>query len=100
MDQVRRELAMVLREARTLLALPHNDFAWSSWEDAPEALADVDKLIATLEEGKLPSRLNVQILFGPTGPMQEVSLCSGWSDEFLALASRCDAIVEAAYNSS
>jgi hypothetical protein len=30
------------------------------------------------------------ILFLPTGPMQEVSLSSGWGDEFVALADRFD----------
>jgi hypothetical protein len=99
-DAGRQELASVLREARSLLALPGNDFAWSSWEDAGAALAEVDGLIATLEAGRLPSRFAVSVLFAPTGPIQEVSLSSGWADEFLALAGRCDGAVEAAYNSS
>jgi hypothetical protein len=99
-DDARQQLANVLREARSLLALPGNDFAWSSWEDTGAALAEVDGLIATLEAGRLPSRLTVSVLFAPTGPIQEVSLSSGWADEFLALAARCDAAVEAAYNAS
>jgi hypothetical protein len=90
----------VLREARSLLARPGNNFDWSSWGDAEAALREVDGLIGTLESGRLPSRLTVSVLFAPTGPIQEVSLSSGWADEFLALASRCDAVVETAYNSS
>ena len=31
------------------------------------------------------------VLFLPTGPIQEVSLSSGWGDEFVALADRFDA---------
>jgi hypothetical protein len=96
----RQELASVLREARSLLALPGNNFDWSSWADAHAALAEVDGLVAVLEAGRLPSQLTVSVLFAPTGPIQEVSLSSGWADEFLALASRCDAAVEAAYDSS
>ena len=99
MDAAREELASVLREVRSLLARPGNDFAWSSWVDADAALAEVDRLIAALEAGRLPSRLAVSALFAPTGPLQEVSLSSGWADEFLALAARGDAAVEAAYNS-
>jgi hypothetical protein len=99
-DDARQQLANVLREARALLALPGNDFAWSSWGDADAALAEVDGLVATLEAGRLPSRLIVSALFAPTGPIQEVSLSSGWADEFLALATRCDTAVEAAYNAS
>ena len=93
-----RGLASVLREARYLLALPGNDFAWSSWVDADAALTEVDGLIAALEAGRLPSRLTVSVLFAPTGPIQEVSLSSGWADEFLALAARCDVAVERVYD--
>ena len=38
----------ILNEARALLALPGNDFAWSSWEDAAAALAELDAAIAAL----------------------------------------------------
>jgi hypothetical protein len=31
------------------------------------------------------------VLFAPTGPLQELSLSSGWADDFLKLASRFDA---------
>ena len=88
------ELVDVLREARALLALPDNDFTWSSWEGAPAALEELDRQIAAIEAGQLPPRLELSVLFVPTGPMQEVSLCSGWAHEFLAVASRFDAAAE------
>ena len=62
MGDARQELAAVLREARALLALPDNDFAWASWANAGAALAEVDKLVAALEAGRLPSRLTVSVL--------------------------------------
>ena len=96
--KARQELLNVLREARSLLVRPGNCFDWSSWEDADAALREVDGLIAALESGRLPSRLVVSVLFAPTGPIQEVSISSGWADEFLTLASRCDAAVEDVYN--
>jgi hypothetical protein len=96
-DAARRELVAVLREARALLSIPGNDFAWSSWEDAGAALREVDRLIAALEAGSLPPRLELSVLFAPTGPIQEVSLSSGWAEEFLALAARCDRAEEQAY---
>ena len=94
MVEARRALMDVLREARALLALPGNDFAWSSWEDASAALAELDRQIADIGAGKLPPRLDLAVLFAPTGPMQEVSLSSGWADEFVAVASRFDAAAE------
>ena len=90
-------LITVLREARARLALAGNDFAWSSWKDAGAALAAIDKHLAALEQGQLPPRFELTLLFAPTGPIQEVSLSSGWGAEFLSLASRFDAAAEQAY---
>ena len=91
MDAGRLELVEVLREARALLARPGNDFDWSSWRDADDALQEVDGLIREIESGRLPSRHDVAIIFAPTGPMQEAALSSGWGNAFLALADRFDA---------
>jgi hypothetical protein len=92
----RRALADVLREARALLARPDNDFAWSSWLDAAGALKEVDRLIAAIERGWPLSRFWGSMLFSPGGPIQEVSLSSGWGNEFVAIADRWDAALEGA----
>ena len=89
-----RELVEILREARDLLALPGNDFTWSSWEDAPAALAELDRRITAIKGGELPAYPDLAALFAPTGPIQEVSLSSGWAHEFVAVASRFDAVAE------
>jgi hypothetical protein len=94
MCAARRELSEVLCAARGLLARPGNEFGWSSWENAGAALGEVDRLIDAVEAGPLPSRLDLAVLFAPTGPMQEVSLSSGWAEEFLEIAARFDATAE------
>jgi hypothetical protein len=86
----KQKLIAVLRDAREFLARPDNDFAWSSWEDAASALRELDGLLARLGSGELPDRSTLEVLFLPTGPIQEVSVSSGWGDEFLKLASRFD----------
>ena len=96
-DPKHQELAQVLQEARKCLARPANDFAWSSWENAEAALGEVDGLISRIESGSLPPISEVTVLFLPTGPIQEVSLSSGWGQEFLRLADRLDAAVARAY---
>jgi hypothetical protein len=80
-------LLAVMTAMRRLVALPGNDFAWSSWRDQRAALADMDRDIADLKQGAVP---HLSWLFAPTGPLQEVSLRSGWGAEFLALAARFD----------
>ncbi len=90
----RQELVEVLREARALLALPGNDFAWSSWVDGQAALAELDRQIAAIERGQLPAELDLDVLFAPTGPMQEVSLSSGWAQDFLDVAAKFDIVAK------
>jgi hypothetical protein len=84
------KLLSVLEEVRELLAAADNDFSWSSWQDRDDALSEIDTLLAKLRSGIAPSALTLNVLFAPTGPIQEVSLSSGWGDVFIELAARFD----------
>jgi hypothetical protein len=86
-----RELISVLREARELLARRTNDFCWSPWEDQEQALREVDSVIGSLQAGDAVDLGLIRVFFLPTGPIQEVSLSSGWGEEFIRLADRADA---------
>lgn len=83
------ELIDVLVGTRMLLARPENDFAWSSWTDQAAALGELDQLIAMVRAGQI-AKATLDVLFAPTGPIQEVSLSSGWAREFLTIAERYD----------
>jgi hypothetical protein len=97
-DPALAELVAVLTDARAMLASDGNNFASSSWwKSAADALREVDRLIAALESGEHPRRLDLEVLFAPTGPMQEVSANRGWGDAFLALARRFDAALLKVY---
>lgn len=73
-----------------MILLPTNDFSWSGWEDADEASLEIGGIIDRLRQG-VPA--NTELYFLPTGPLQELSLSSGWGDEFIELANRYDAAV-------
>ena len=88
-----QDLIAVLLDARELLEKPENEFSWSSWRHADHAIAEIDGLLDQLEVGQLPERSALEILFLPTGPLQEVGLSSGWGDEFLELADIFDAVM-------
>jgi hypothetical protein len=85
-------LLAVLDDVRALLALPDNDYSWSSFGDAEAALAELAGLRAGVVAGS-PDVFTLRVLFAPTGPIQEVSLSSGWGHEFLAVAERFDAAI-------
>src|SRR6266496_5674115 len=84
-------LLSVLEETRELLAAANNDFTWSSWQDRDDALGEIDMLLSELRAGIVQSALTLNMLFEPTGPIQEVSLSSGCGDAFIELAERFDA---------
>ena len=84
----------IFQRARDLAALPQNDFSWSSWRDAEHALDEIDSILSRLHAGEPVARIEMSILFAPTGPMQELSLSSGWGNRFLQLASEFDAAVD------
>lgn len=86
----RQNLLAVLQEARALLALPHNDFVWSHWKDQKEGLAEFDRFIELIKQGCSFNHSDLRTLFAPTGPIQEVSLSSGWGREFCDVARRFD----------
>lgn len=89
------ELATTLREVSWWVARPENHIAWSSWESLSDALAEMEAVLTPIEAGQLPDdiRDRLRVLFAPTGPLQELSLSSGWAAQFLAFADRVDRLL-------
>ncbi|HLO98993.1 MAG TPA: hypothetical protein VK171_10400 [Fimbriimonas sp.] len=85
-------LTDILTRSRELVARPQNDFMYSSCLDQEDALRELDHCLEKDHAGTLTAR-EISILFAPTGPMQELAMSSGWSDEFLLLADEFDAVV-------
>jgi hypothetical protein len=88
------ELVEVLHRTRELLARPSSDFAWSHWVNQEDALREFDSLTLQIEVGDSSRRRELELLFAPTGSIQEVSINSGWADEFLELADRFDSLIK------
>jgi len=86
------QLAQLLEATLELVELPDNDFSWSSWRDATHASGELGEYLAQVRSGRLPSRLDLSVIFATTGPLQELSLSSGWADAFLKLADRFDSL--------
>jgi hypothetical protein len=85
-------LIHVLESAIELVSLPDNDFCWSYWESGEEAKREMLALIASVKTGVLPEKVKISALFAPTGPLQEVSMSSGWADTYLKIADKYDEV--------
>ena len=57
-----------------------------------EVSSDLAAAIARLDEGLSIDGSGLAMLFAPTGPIQEIALGSGWSDDYLTLSSEFDAL--------
>lgn len=79
-------LIHVLEAVVELLSIEGNDFTWSRWSDADEAMAEVRSILARMKKCHLAERTDVAVLFAPTGPIQKVSLGSGWPDVYEKVA--------------
>ncbi len=88
------QLKSVLGATLELLSLPQNDFSYSSWIDQDAATSEFQELISALDSESIPDLRLLGALFAPTGPIQEVSLSSGWAEEFLRLAEKFDEVEE------
>lgn len=91
-DHPMESLIHVLELTLELISIPENDFCWSSWSDEKEAQKEILGLISTIKNGALPEKIKLAVLFSPTGPLQEVSLSSGWTEAFLKVAERYDEV--------
>ena len=73
-----------------LLSLPDTDVCWSNYNNAEEAIKELE----TLEKGILNQDKNavnsLLFLLLPTACLQEISISSGWGDEFLGIAERLE----------
>ena len=83
-------LAQVLRACVELISIEDNDFSWSSWKDQKEAINELSNLLRVTEAGGTPELTTLSVLFAPTGPIQEVSLSSGWGEVFIRVSEKYD----------
>lgn len=91
----RDQLVGVFTEARALLAKPGNDFTWSTWDDASEALEELDAVLLAISRGGDLDPMRLASWFAPTSDLQEVSISSRWGEAFCELADRFSVSFEA-----
>lgn len=65
-------------------------YTFSKWKDKQEVLAQITNLRNLIFSGDNTAVNRFNLLFGPTGSLQELSIDNGWGNVFLELASRWD----------
>ena len=69
-----------------LIAQPSTDVCWSRYNTPDEVICDLEIIENGVLNKDLESIDRLLFLLAPTGDLQEISLSSGWGDEFLDIA--------------
>jgi hypothetical protein len=86
----RMKLFAVLLSVKVLLETTSKNEGWS-FESPEDSLAVINNAIVYFqnsERNKFPADISMH--FAPTGPLQEISMSSGWDKVFLILAEEYD----------
>jgi hypothetical protein len=86
----RKLMIEVLAASIELVSLDDNNFLWSSWNDAASAVAELRSHLDAVATSNNVNLDELSVLFAATGPMQELSISSGWGEPFVKLASYFD----------
>lgn len=69
-----------------LLKMPDTDVVWSSYDTPGEAVRELEALRPKILAGDPEATARMRLLVAPTGDLQEISISSGWGEEFLGIA--------------
>lgn len=62
--------------------------------DIGEIQKELGQHIEEIKVGNLKNLKKLQVLFAPTGPIQEISLDNGWGERFVELAGKFDKLIQ------
>lgn len=87
------EVVTVLADVLKIVESENQDVTWAGawWDEPRDMVSDLRNHLARLRKGDTSRMAELRLLFLPTGPLQEVSISSGWSTRYLKLAAQFDA---------
>lgn len=91
MDAETADLLRVLEKVLHIVTTFEQDVTWNSgWDTPADMVTELQAHADRLRSGDLSKLDDLRFLFLPTGPLQEVSISSGWAEVFLTLSEHFD----------
>lgn len=84
----------ILEIIKDLINRPEMDIIRSRFDTKDEVINGLDSHIINLKRKDFTEIEDLIILFAPTSDLQEISLASGWGEQFLTLSERFDSAIE------
>ncbi|MHA2498233.1 MAG: hypothetical protein ACXAEL_01565 [Candidatus Hodarchaeales archaeon] len=84
----------LLEEVMVILETNDSNLAWSGYDSEEEIIGELRDHIEKLEANELSTIAEIKLLFAPTSSLQDIAIQSGWGEDFLAISSKVDGLVE------
>ncbi|MHA2496923.1 MAG: hypothetical protein ACXAEI_15710 [Candidatus Hodarchaeales archaeon] len=89
-----KALRTLLEEVMVILETNDSNLAWSGYDSEEEIIGELRDHIEKLEANELSTIAEIKLLFAPTSSLQDIAIQSGWGEDFLAISSKVDGLVE------
>jgi len=87
-------LIKILETVKKLIVEPRTDISWSTFDSKDELLIEIDAHIQKLKLKDFSKVKDLILLFAPTSDFQEISLSSGWGNQYLNISEKFDIAIE------
>lgn len=83
----------IFNEIKVIIDNPDTDMTWTSYCNEKEFIQEFDLLIDDFKKGVKSSIDRLELLFAPTGILQEISLNNGWGERYIEISNRFDKLI-------
>lgn len=90
MNTYQEQILKLLSEVERIINSYEQDLVWSKYDSIEEVNADLAKFKAKVIEGDKTAIREIGYAFASTSSFQEISISSGWGQEFLKIAALID----------
>jgi hypothetical protein len=87
-------LIEILETIKKLILEPRTDISWSTFDSKDELIIEIDAHIKKLNLKDFSKIKDLILLFAPTSDFQEISLSSGWSNQYLNISEKFDIAIK------
>jgi hypothetical protein len=84
----------ILENLKRIIETKETNMIYSIFDSKEELILELDTHIQKLEDKDFSKISDLILLFAPTSDLQEISISSGWSRQFLEISGRFDRVMK------
>ena len=88
----------ILKNLKRIIETRETNIIYSTFDSIEDLIFDIDTHIQKLNDEDFSKIDDLILLFAPTSDLQEISISSGWSKQFLDISERFDRVIKDLFN--